>query len=346
MKVNSKQYCFLKDVLTHWEQKKLISRDQNEQLQGSLDVRSFNWKLLAGYLFWAALSSLGLSLLTVLMDDILLDWLKQLFSLSPAIKSASLFTVAVLTYVLGYKWQEKDKVRRVTHELIYVPGSALLAGSIYFLGVAFDSGSEHYSVLVLLLAIIYLVAAVMCSSMLVWCLALICLAFGVVSEVVYQLGWEDTYLESRIVMLIAVYGFWTLGVSYSLLMFERVKRFFIISQSSSLILGLFAVWLLSVVEMDSEDVGLWSVFSLHWFWLVLFSLLSIGVAGMGFWLNDSVFRLVGISFIFINIYTRFFEYGWDEMHKALFFALLGGSFWVLGRMTESIWIKEENREGK
>jgi hypothetical protein len=40
------------------------------------------------------------------------------------------------------------------------------------------------------------------------------------------------------------------------------------------------------------------------------------------------------------MYTRYFEYFWNSMHKALFFALLGISFWLIGSKAEKYWRKE------
>jgi len=42
-------------------------------------------------------------------------------------------------------------------------------------------------------------------------------------------------------------------------------------------------------------------------------------------------------FLFINLYTRFFEYCWDSLHKAIFFAVAGRELWLLGRRAEAIW---------
>ena len=40
---------------------------------------------------------------------------------------------------------------------------------------------------------------------------------------------------------------------------------------------------------------------------------------------------------FTSRYTRFFEYFWDSLHKAVFLAVLAVSFWYLGRKAEAIW---------
>ncbi|HJT25668.1 MAG TPA: hypothetical protein VJ873_13920, partial [bacterium] len=53
--------------------------------------------------------------------------------------------------------------------------------------------------------------------------------------------------------------------------------------------------------------------------------------------DNAASRGFGITFLFINLYTRFFEYCWDSLHKAIFFALLGLSLWALGSKAEDIW---------
>jgi hypothetical protein len=48
-------------------------------------------------------------------------------------------------------------------------------------------------------------------------------------------------------------------------------------------------------------------------------------------------RGFGLTFVFINLYTRYFEYFWHSLPKALFFGLLAVSFWVIGKYAESLW---------
>lgn len=47
-------------------------------------------------------------------------------------------------------------------------------------------------------------------------------------------------------------------------------------------------------------------------------------------------RGFGITFLFNNLYTRDFEYFWKDTHKAIFFGVLGVSFWFLGQNAEKI----------
>ena len=61
--------------------------------------------------------------------------------------------------------------------------------------------------------------------------------------------------------------------------------------------------------------------------------------------DNDITKGFGLTFLGINLYTRFFELFWDNLHKAIFFALLGASFWYIGSKAETIWNlgkREEN----
>ena len=72
-------------------------------------------------------------------------------------------------------------------------------------------------------------------------------------------------------------------------------------------------------------------------WSILFAAAAIGAIYHGVKYDDAMTRGFGLTFIFINLYTKFFEYFWDGTHKAIFFAILALSFWYLGVKAEKIW---------
>ncbi|MFW6365770.1 MAG: hypothetical protein ACOC2H_04765 [Spirochaetota bacterium] len=77
--------------------------------------------------------------------------------------------------------------------------------------------------------------------------------------------------------------------------------------------------------------------------LLVFSLL-FGAAAItciitGIKTDDKTMRSFGLTFLFINLYTKYFEYFWNVAHKALFFAVLGLSFYLLGRYSEKALAK-------
>nr|MDP1119952.1 DUF2157 domain-containing protein [Klebsiella pneumoniae] len=53
--------------------------------------------------------------------------------------------------------------------------------------------------------------------------------------------------------------------------------------------------------------------------------------------DDVMMRGFGLTFMEINLYTRFFEFFWNWMHKVLFFLIIAVSMAVICRYSESIW---------
>ena len=72
-------------------------------------------------------------------------------------------------------------------------------------------------------------------------------------------------------------------------------------------------------------------------WALLFGAVAVVAVARSLEKDDSVLRGFGLTFFFINLYTAFFQYFWNGIHKAIFFAILGASFWLLGRKAESLW---------
>ena len=69
----------------------------------------------------------------------------------------------------------------------------------------------------------------------------------------------------------------------------------------------------------------------------MFGAAALAAIWYGLKRDDGVLRGFGLTFLLINLYTRFFEYFWAPLPKALFFAVLAISFWYLGSRAETIW---------
>src|SRR5690606_30861618 len=76
------------------------------------------------------------------------------------------------------------------------------------------------------------------------------------------------------------------------------------------------------------------------YWAIISATACVAAILLGLKPNDAMLREYGIVFLFINLYTRYFEYFWDSGHKAIFFAVLGISFVLIGRKAEKIWSGE------
>ena len=139
-------------------------------------------------------------------------------------------------------------------------------------------------------------------------------------------------------MRFVVFGLALCAASYGV---ERVVRLSGLARST-FVMGLLylfvALWILSIFGNYGDEGALREVRQIELFhWSALFA----AAAGVAIWhglkFDDAVSRGFGITFLFINLFTRFFEFFWAPLHKAVFFAILGALLWFLGSRAQKIW---------
>src|SRR5690606_23086964 len=123
-----------------------------------------------------------------------------------------------------------------------------------------------------------------------------------------------------------------------------LKRFQPLSYGIGLTYLVISLWLPSV-SGTSSDWDNWASVR-QWnrsYWGLLSTAVSAGLAWYGLKNKDAVAREFGIVFFIINLYTRFFEYLWDNLNRAVFFLILALSFWFVGRWAERRWNRDKSK---
>ncbi|WP_448215317.1 hypothetical protein [Endozoicomonas sp. 2B-B] len=345
MKVNEKQHRFLQATLDNWSRDGLLDEVKKEALLDSLDVHSFQWRMLAQYAFWAALSSMVLSLLAVVMDEALMAWLERLLTLQDGTRSLFFAALSVGFYLFGGWFKSRQTGRVFSQELVFFLGAASTAASIYYLGRAVYTGSGHYSLLLLLGAVIYLVLALLLESLLLWVLCLGALAFWFFAETTYWAGgYYQPFFGMSYPLRFLFFSLVVLLLGYGLPFFKRTRAFFDMTQFISLMMLFVCLWILSMTSNYNYGLKALEASEMQlWLWRLAMAAASGLAMFIGFCRDDSILRISGISFLLLNLYTRFFEYAWEEINTALFFALLALSFWLLGRYSERLWLSGKRK---
>ena len=120
------------------------------------------------------------------------------------------------------------------------------------------------------------------------------------------------------------------------------KNFFEHFLRTTLTVGLLyffiALWIMSIFG-NYGDMASWSEVKQYqlFYWAVLFAAAACVAIYHGLRKENGVTKGFGITFLLLNLYTRYFEYFWDLTHKAVFFAILGVSFWYLASRVEKVW---------
>ncbi len=344
MKVNKKEKTLLKKALKSWEENQLLSQGKASELEGSLIEKPFNWQALAYYSFIFAIISLLIAVVSIFADKALLDLIDSLISTSYLTKSFTFLILSGLAFWLDWRYEQANSKKKYSKEVFSFFGCVLMAISVGFLSYLFGM-EEKPGILIFSLAFIYFTIAIVRKKELVWLFGLMALMLGY-GAVTYNLSKDsELFVGMNFPMRFTLLGLFILGANFLLKKSERLSKFKEPTYFSGLILLFTALWILSI-SGNYSSYEKWLEVRQYQLWLYSILLLtaSIGAIVIGIKKEDIMLKNMGITFIFLNLYTRYFEYFWDSLHKALFFAIIAVSFYLVGKKAEKIWDRGEVEE--
>jgi hypothetical protein len=338
LNLDKQEADFLNQTIKHWQDEGFLDESMSEKLRQSYDIKQFDWRRLAQYSFWIALACGLIAFASLVIDDAILEMLSKLSDTPDILISLISAVLAVYFYYLGQKRKTQFPERVFSNEAVLFVGVLFTASAIAFLGKVLDNGSGHFSLLFLLSVFIYGALAFRFKSPLIWAFALISLGSWFGTETGYQIKWGDYFLKMNYPLRFVFFGAFLTVASILLGRLERFTLF----KNLTYIIGLFyffvSLWLLSIfgnfgnmedwLKIKQQDIFHWAIIS------GLFALVAMFY---GLKTKDSIAREFGITFLLINLYTRYFEYLWDISNKAIFFMVLALSFWLIGSKAEKIW---------
>jgi hypothetical protein len=339
MHVSKKEGRVLDQAIANWLDSDVISQTESEKLKGSYQVTSFDWKRVAKYSFWLAISCIVISISSAFADQWLIELFERVFNAPDSVKCIGFAICSGFLYFLGLRRKARFPEKVYSNEAILFLGVATTAASIALLGKVLDSGSGHFSILLLLAAIVYGLLGLWFPSNLIWLFSLLSLGGWFGAETGYASGWGAYYLGMNYPLRFVLFGLVLIFCgSYVFKQWESKRDFLRPTRAIGLLYLFVALWIMSIFGNYGDPENWERAKQIELFhWSLLFALASIAAIFHGVKYDDGMTRGFGLTFIFINLYTRYFEYFWDGTHKAIFFAVLALSFWYLGARAEKIW---------
>lgn len=320
------------------EQDQVIDAATAERIRGALAPLPFDWRRLARYAFAIALVCLVVAVGAALADKWLMELLERLFHLSWGWKTVGCAALTALIFRFGLVRRRRKPALAYSNEAILFAGVLGIAATIACLGKAIDNGSGHFSLLLLLAALVYAALGLLLDSRMIWVFGLLSLGSWFGAETGYASGWGAYYLGMAYPLRFVLFGLALTLTSLLLRGRPRVAAYFASTRVMGLLYLFLALWILSIWG-NFEGYEAWHRAS-HWellHWSLYFAAAALACIYLGLRQDDGVLRGFGLTFLGINLYTRFFEFFWDGLHKALFFAVLAASFWLVGSRAEAIW---------
>ena len=217
-------------------------------------------------------------------------------------------------------------------------GAIGVAFALTYLSFVLDIAEGYFAILILLASALYAALAVQLNSKLTWFLAIGTLAVWFGTETAYRSGWEAYFLGMNFPLRYVLFGLLLLAMSFGLRRLPLTRPFAPLTYATGLLGLFFSLWLLSVFG-NHGNYATWdeAARSSFLYWALLLAVGSGLAIYYGLKQHDRLTSEVGLTFLLINVYTRYFEYGWDSLHKVAFFAILAASFWLLGKKAEKLW---------
>ncbi|HEY9535820.1 MAG TPA: DUF2157 domain-containing protein [Mucilaginibacter sp.] len=335
---------FLNKTITHWQKEGVLSDDIAEKLRNSYEVKGFDWMRLAKYSFWIALICGGASFAFLIVNDAVINWLRHLYYTPDIVISIISAVAAACLFYLGRRREKLYPEKIFSNEAVIFTGILFTACCIAYLGKALDRHSGHYSILFLLSVFVYGFLGWRLQSRLIWLFALISLGSWFGTETGYQTHWTDYFLGMNYPLRFVLFGLVLIAACAVL----KNRKWFAYFWEQTYVVGLLylfmSLWLLSIFG-NLGNLDVW--YQIKQITLFYWGIISMCTAGAfllyGLKSKDDISREFGITFLIIFIYTKYFEYFWDNTNKTVFFAILAASFWLIGRKAEKIWnLKSKN----
>ncbi len=172
LNLDKQESDFLDRIITDWEKQGLVGDEQAVKLRDSYEVKGFDWMRLAKYSFWIALICGATSFTFLIVNDTIVNWLKQLYYTPDILISILSAVMAAFLFLWGRRREKRFPERVFSNEAVVFTGILFTACCIAYLGKAFDNGSGHYSILFLVSVFVYGFLAWRLDSRLIWLFAL------------------------------------------------------------------------------------------------------------------------------------------------------------------------------
>lgn len=346
MEVSKKHSKQLLSAIEQWQMKSMLTDDKAEQLRETITEKKFDWKLVARYSFWTALASAFISLASLIADDYIIELAERLMHTSDYMFSIFFFVFSIACYFWAWRIQCRKREKHLSVEFISLGASLLLGGALVYLLKSFDEVGDFPAWVFLLCAILWGIMANFFLSDSTWLLSLISLYlwFGLGTFNLTSETW--TFLGMNYVLRFVIFSMVLFYIGYFVRFWIKFK-FYTLTRYFTLSAFFAAFWLLTIFGNYSsfevwQEVRQQNLF----YWGIIFGLVSIAFIVYGVKRDDDFARAYGISFLLLNIYTRYFELFWEESHKAIFFAILAVSFWLIGRKAERLYNLDFRKKGQ
>lgn len=346
MNLPRKQAAVVRSALEQWLASGLLDQETGKRLLEDLTPLPFDWHRLGRYALWIAVACILIGVIALLAESWLVELLSRCITLTLG-RCVVLCLAAAGLFAWGAWRRVRFPEKKPTTEAVFFLGVMAIAGALSFFSdwlmrvhAYGDLNLDIFYGLFLVAALVYGVLGLALDSRMIWMFALLSLGnwFGTKSG---YIGGGTYYLFMPYPTIFSLFGLSLCGLSVFMkrnALWPRLAAFDRCTLSMGLLYLFISLWLMSIFGRDA-DMTSW-IHNRHMdllFWSLLFGAAACVVLWLGIKYDDGMLRGYALFFLFLNLYTRYFEWFWDSSDKGLFFIILGISLWFLASRAERLW---------
>ena len=338
MEADKHEQELLVKALDEWQTSGLITDEQAQRLKASIASRKSERQQLAQYFFIVAVICALLAFGALFINEKLLARLQKIFLL----RNLTISVVSAILSAVCY-WQarkQRIKVDPGTYELYLIPGTIAALVSLVYLCKDIGNGAS-YSLFLGLSTLLLISLSIGFRSRLIW-MGFLAAAMGWYGAFSSALSHDNLFLGMNYPVRFTMFGLVVLTLSFLVKSVARLSKNFKITYQAGLIIFYTGLWGVSVfgnyghldewhAVRQTQVIG----------YGILFGVITAIGLFVGIRKNDAAARDYSILFLLLNLYTRYFEYFWDNMNKGLFFLFLAVSFGLVG-----YWLNKSRQSKK
>jgi hypothetical protein len=330
MEVDNNEWKTITQAINTWVSEGKISPEKAEELRRSYSLKKTGQQI-AQYFFLIALSCTLMAFGAIFIDEKLLEKIKIYFSLNNIV-------VAILMALIAGSWfyyikRKSSDLKTIAYEIYMVLGGLASVTSLVYFIKDFGYGPS-YSHLLFFTTILIFSLSIYFRSTALWIAALGSL-ISFFSSFTYAHSHDHAFLGMNYPVRFTLFALLLLIFSFYQQRIKRVEFTQRVTYIAAFILFFISLWAVSIFGNYTDLSAWYGVRQTHVLvYGFIFGIASLASLYLGIQYKDDVARDLGILFLLVNFYTRYFEYFWDTMHKGLFFLILAVSFWFLGRWIE------------
>lgn len=336
MEVDKHDYKVIQQAISNWEDKGLLSTDKALELRQSVSNGDTDRRQIAQYFFFIALFCILLAFGALFLNEKLLEKIKVYFSWNDLVISMISMLLSILWFwYTGYK---RKNISTGAYEVYMVLGGLSVLTSLVYLCKELHIDKTYTAFLSMALPALLVLAPILRSKSL-WIGTIVTAVawFGSFSS--WQ-GQNNLFWGMNYPVRFTVFGLVILGISLLQGKIKQIEYSQKITYLAGLLLFFTGLWAVSIFGNFNTLVGWQAVRQINvLIYSIVFGLCSALSFYLGIKFKDEAARDIGVLFLIINLYTRYFEYFWDTMNKGLFFLILAITFGFLG------WWLERKKKG-